>query len=80
MEDSKLPQRKCTTLRRVLFLCTLFVAVVTGGLFWVFNSSSLQQRLFHHLVSPGLVQSEIDISFSQVKYVFPNSFKIDSSS
>ena len=80
MEDSKLPQRKFTTLRRVLFLCTLFVAVVTGGLFWVFNSSSLQQRLFHHLVSPGLVQSEIDISFSQVKYVFPNSFKIDSSS
>ena len=80
MEDSKLPQRKFTTLRRVLFLCTLFVAVVTGGLFWVFNSSSLQQRLFHHLVLPGLVQSEIDISFSQVKYVFPNSFKIDSSS
>ena len=79
MEDSKLPQRKFTTLRRVLFLCTLFVAVVTGGLFWVFNSSSLQQRLFHHFVSPALVQSEIDISFSQVKYVFPNSFKIDSS-
>ena len=52
---------------------------MTGGLFWVFNSSSLQQRLFHHFVSPALVQSEIDISFSQVKYVFPNSFKIDSS-
>ena len=80
MEDSKLPQRKFTTLRRVLFLCTLFVVVVIGGLFGLFNSSSLQQRLFHHYVSPGLVKNEIDISFSQLKYVFPNSFKIDSSS